>query len=130
MHSSFKNKPFPLHVSPLMVRDKPNSNKKHIIMDLSWQKGLSVNNQYLFTYFNLRYPSVDHITQAVCKLGPETLIYKVDISRAFHHLRINPGDIDLLGISHNGYLVDGSLPFVSDTVLYSFSGVQMPFISS
>ena len=44
-------------------------------------------------------------------LGTGALLYKVDISRAFRHLRIDPGDIDLLGIYHNNLFLDGSLPF-------------------
>ena len=31
------------------------------------------------------------------------------ISRSFRHLRIDPGDIDLLGIVHNKLYLDGSL---------------------
>ena len=105
-----------MHVSPLMLRDKPNSNKKCTIMDLSWPKGFSVNhgmpkNSYLNTYFTLHYPSVDHITQAICHLGPDALLYKIDISRAFCHIRIDPGDLDLLGFHHNNYYFDGSLAF-------------------
>ena len=108
MHGPFTEKPFPLHVSPLMVQDKQNSDKKHTIMDLSWPKGLSVNdgvakNKYLGSYFTLRYPSLDHISQVLCELGPQALIYKIDISRAFRHLRIDPGDLDLLGIKHKDY---------------------------
>ena len=44
-------------------------------------------------------------------LRPGALIYKVDISRAFRQLRIDPGDIDLLGIVHNHLYLDGSVPF-------------------
>ena len=74
-------------------------------MDLSLPKGLSVNdgaskNKYLGSYFTLRYPSSDHITQALCELVPQALIYKIDISRAFRHLRIDPGHLDLLGLLH------------------------------
>ena len=39
------------------------------------------------------------------------VIYKVDISRAFHHLKIDPGDLDLLGLKHDSYYLDGSLAF-------------------
>ena len=72
-------------------------------MDLSWPKGASVKdgvrkNVYLGSYFQLRYPSVDHVIQKLKQLGPGTLFYKVNISRAFRHLRIDPGDIGLLGI--------------------------------
>ena len=99
-----------------MVRDKPNSNKKRTIMDLSWPKGSSVNhsvskNTYLGTYFRLHYPSADHITQTIRDLGPNAILYKIDISRAFRHLRIDPGDLDLLGFYHNNYYFDGSLAF-------------------
>ena len=116
MHGPFTEKPFPLHVSPLMVQDKQNSDKKRTIMDLSWPKGLSVNdgvakNKYLGSYFTLRYPSLDHITQVLSELGSQALIYKIDISRAFRHLRIDPGDLDLLGIKHKDYYIDGTLPF-------------------
>ena len=116
IHGPYHEKPFPMHVSPLMVRDKPNSNKKRTIIDLSWPKGSSVNhgvskNTYLDAYFTLHYPSLDHITQAIRDLGPQALLYKIDISRAFRHLRIDPGDLHLLGFYHNNYYFDGSLAF-------------------
>ena len=57
----FKEPPFPIHVSPLMVRDKQNSDQKRTIMDLSWPKGFSLNNgvandAYLDTPYTLHYP--------------------------------------------------------------------------
>ena len=77
-------------------------------MELSWPKGLSVDdgvakNKYLGSYFTLCYPSLDNITQALCELGPQALIYKIDISRTFCHLRIDPGDLELLGIKQKDY---------------------------
>ena len=39
------------------------------------------------------------------------MLFKIDISRAFRHVRIDPGDIDLLGIQHNDTYIDGSLVF-------------------
>ena len=99
-------------------------------MDLSWPKGLSINdgvakNKYLGSYFTLRYPSLDHITQALCELGPQALIYKIDISRASRHLRIYPGDLDLLGIKHKDYYIDGTLPFGFRLGSFFFSVVWM-----
>ena len=38
-------------------------------------------------------------------------MYKVDISRAFRHIRIDPGDIDLLGLHHKYTYLAGSMPF-------------------
>ena len=66
---------------------------------------------HLDTYFTLHYPSVDDVTNKLKDLGPGALLYKVDISRAFRQLRIDPGDIDLLGIVHNHLYLDGSVPF-------------------
>ena len=103
MLGPFNTKPIPLHVSPLMVRDKQDSNKKRTIMDLSWPKGASVNASvqkdiYLGTQYALNYPSIDSITYALCKLGPAAKFYKIDIGRAFRQIKIDPMDIDLLGL--------------------------------
>ena len=116
IYGPFKQLPFPVHISPLMTRPKQNTDKRRTIMDLSWPEGASINSaihkfKYLDTYFSLSYPSIDHIVQEVKKLGPGSLLYKLDISRAFRHLRIDPGDIDLLGILHQDLFLDGSLPF-------------------
>ena len=116
MYGPFQEPPITLHISPLMTRSKQNSEKRRTIMDLSWPKGMSVNDgvqrdQYLGTYFTLHYPSLDNITNALKQLGPQALIYKIDISRAFRHLTIDPGDIDLLGLKHCNYFIDGCLPF-------------------
>ena len=99
-----------------MTREKQNSNIRRIKVDLSWPKGASLNNfvhkcQYLDTYFTLQYTSIDHITKKLKDLGPGALLYKADISRTFRHLKIDPGDIDLLGIVHNKLYLDVSLSF-------------------
>ena len=88
-------------------------------MDLSWPKGASVNDgvlkdTYLGTDYTLTYPSIDHITESLVKLSPAAQIYKIDISRAFHQIKIDPSDIDLLGIKFdNYYFPDRSVPFGS-----------------
>ena len=112
----FSEPPFPIHVSPLMTRPKSDSAKRRTIADFSWSKHCSVNagvskHMYLDTYFKLQYPSVDHITDALIHLGPGAMLYKFDISRAFRHLRIDPGDIDLLGLKHKDFFLDVTLPF-------------------
>ena len=116
MVGPFPQYPIPTHVSPLMTRSKQNSTKRRTILDLSWPPNLSVNHGvskhiYLNIYFQLQYPSIDNITNALNSLGPGAMLYKVDIRRAFRHIRVDPGDIDLLGLSHNGLYTDLSLPF-------------------
>ena len=113
----FHSKPIQLHTSPLMVRDKQDSDSKTTIMDLSWPKGHSVNlgvrkDVYLDTEFILKYPSIDRITSSLKKLGPAAMIYKIDISRAFRQIKVDPGDIDLLGFKfENKYFLDLSVTF-------------------
>ena len=89
------------HVSPFMSQEKPDSDNRRIIIELSWPLGASVNsfttgNVYLNTVYKLQYPTIDNIISTLIKLGPGTLLYKVDLSRAFRQLRIDPIDFNLL----------------------------------
>ena len=117
MLGPFKDPPIKeLHTSPFMTRDKSSSDKRRVIIDLSWPKGQSVNSgvnsdRYLDVDFVLTYPSIDNITEEVLKLGKGCQIFKVDISRAFRHVPIDPGDLDLLGLHWENYFIDRSLPF-------------------
>ena len=112
----FTEYPFPCHVSPFLTREKPHSENSRVILDLSFPVGQSVNDgvskdKYLDTYFELNYPSVDTIVNSLKSLGSKALLYKIDISRAFRHIRIDPGDLDLLGIQHENLFIDRTLPF-------------------
>ena len=112
----FDEYPFPCHVSPFLTREKPNSANRRVILDLSFPVGQSVNDgvakdKYLNTYFHLNYPSVDSIVNSLKSMGPDAMIYKIDISRAFRHIRIDPGDLDLLGLQHQQLFIDRTLPF-------------------
>ena len=116
----FLTDPIPAcHKSPFMTREKPNSIHRCVIVDLSWPKGFSVNSgvskdSYLGTDFVLSLPTIDHITSCVKASGPGTHLYKIDISRAFRHVKIDPGDLDLLGLSWgDATYVDTCLPFGS-----------------
>ena len=99
-----------------MTREKPDSEVRRTIVDLSWPRNLSVNagvikDKHLGSSFVLNYPSVDDIVKKVSQLGPGSLLYKVDISRAFRQLKVDPGDLDLLGLKHESYFIDQSVPF-------------------
>ena len=95
--------PFDIHILPFMTRAKFDSQSRRNIMDLSFPKGLSINDgvlkdTYLGTDFQTHYPSIDSIIRTLNELGPSAEIFKVDISQAFRHIRIDQGDIDLLSI--------------------------------
>ena len=62
----FDHPPSSMHISPFMNREKSGSDSRRAIIDLSFPKGLSVNdgvvkNSYLGTDFQMHYPSVDSI---------------------------------------------------------------------
>ena len=67
------------HNSPFMTRNKPNSDRRRVIIDLSWPLGASVNscidkNTYLDAPFT--FPTVHEITSELKRLGRGTLQYK------------------------------------------------------
>ena len=105
------------HVSPFMSRDKPDSENRRIIIDLSWPLEASVNhftkaNMYLNTMYKLQYPTADNITQILLRLGSEAVIYKIDLSCMFRQLRIDPYDYNLLALKWGShYFADTFCPF-------------------
>ena len=105
-----------LHISPFMTRPKPSSDHRRVIIDLSFPKGQSVNqgmssDQYLNTSFILSLPTIDNITQKIHKYGKGSVIYKIDISRAFRHVKIDPDSYFLLDLKLDKYYRDTCLPF-------------------
>ena len=116
MLGPFHQKPLQLHVFPFMTREKADSDLRRTIVDLSWPIGQSVNSgiakdMYLGAKFLLNYPSVDNIIDRLIQLGPGSMLFKIDISRAFRQLKVDPGDIDLLGLKQTSYFIDQLVPF-------------------
>ena len=99
-----------------MTREKADSDKRRVIIDLSFPSGHSVNDGvtpeiYLGTPFLLTLPTIDDITSKIIKLGRGSLLYKIDVSRAFRHVKIDPRDYSLLGLKLQDYFIDTCLPF-------------------
>ena len=105
------------HVSPFMSRDKADSDTRRIIIDLSWPLESSINyftpaNIYMDTIYKLQYPTVDNITEKLKQIGTHAVLYKIDLSRAFRQLRIDPSDFNLLCLWWKGsYYSDQYCPF-------------------
>ena len=103
------------HCSPLMTRPK-DGNKRRVILDLSYPKGSSLNTfvdsaTFDQVHFRLKFPSIDQITTYINTLH-NPRIAKVDISRAFRHLKIDPADALKLGLFwNNSYYIDANCPF-------------------
>ena len=107
-----------LHYSPFMTRHKPNSDTRRAILDLSWPGGESVNagvekDGYMGADFKLTFPTTDDLTQELVKIGKGAHIFKVDVSRAFRHLNVDPMDYDLLGVNWGDTYIDTRIPFGS-----------------
>ena len=100
------NSPFPsTMVSPLMTAiKKPNSRRP--VFDASFGD-LSINNntpekEYLGEPYAFTFPTVLDLADLIVKLGPGCLLWKVDLSRWFLQLPVDPGDYDKLGVIWRG----------------------------
>ena len=104
------------HYSPLLTRAKSDGGTR-VIVDLSWPLGAGVNqfvpdDVFDFMEFQLKYPTIDHIVHKISEVGPDALLYKVDLQRAFRNLRIDPLDYKVLGLMwRNQTFIDVSLAF-------------------
>ena len=62
--------------------------------------------------FKLTFPTVDDIVSRVASLNGECLLYKIDIQRAFRHLKLDPRDINNTEIQfQDQFYVDTAVPF-------------------
>ena len=108
--------PFKLHTSPFLTRDKSSSDKRRVIVDLSWPLENSVNDavrsdSYLDTTFLLTLPTIDHVIKGVKKFGKNSCLAKIDISRAFKHIPIDPKDLQYLGLFWEAFYIELNLVF-------------------
>ncbi len=107
----------PLHLSPLNTVPKKGSSERRVIVDLSYPQGIAVNDAiskdiYEGEPVHLEYPSVDNLAARIRDLGPDCLLFKRDMRRAYRQIPVCPGDLDCLGISWQGQIyVDRVLPF-------------------
>ena len=132
-----------IHYSPLLTRPKDH-NKRCLILDLSYPKGQSLNDQidrHLFdgSPFCLKFPSVDDIIKEIVKHGDDVTLAKIDMARVFRNLQVDPANAFKLGIKWGSdtYIdaavafgwVHGSALFqrVSDAVTFILSkeGIRM-----
>ena len=104
------------HVSPLMTRPKC-GDERRIILDLSFGGYESVNGNtrrgvYDGYPFVLTLPSLDHLIHDILNCPGRPKPIKIDISRAFRNIRVDPGDAIKLGMQFEGkYYLDRSLVF-------------------
>ena len=106
-----------LHTSPIMTRPKKDSDKRRIVLDLSWPEGFSVNDgidadSYLDMQYKISLPTIDLMEKKVLQLGRGAYLYKTDLSRGYRQLRVDPYDWPLLGFVHDEkFYIDICPPF-------------------
>ena len=104
------------HCLPMLTRPK-DLNKRRVILNLSYSKGVSLNDNVDKLHFDgkkiiLKFPTTDDICDQICSNFNEVLLSKIDISRAFCNLRVDPCDALKFGISWNGqYYQDLAVAF-------------------
>lgn len=95
--------------SPMGAFQKRSSSKVRVIHDLSWPPGESVNDFISSEDYAVEYMSVDDVVKSVKRYGPETLLAKLDLADAFHHVLVHPDDWELLGSSYDEQDIDGNI---------------------
>ena len=96
-------------ISPISTRPKKSSQERRVIIDLSFPPGESVNDgmikdNYMGHYVKLTFPRVDDLALRIYTLGESAMMFKIDLSRYFRQLPLDPGDYSLIG-----YIIDGQL---------------------
>ena len=109
----FKNIPFPdkVGISPLSTRPKKGSTERRVILDLFFPMGSAVNDgipkdTYLGFTAKLTFLKTDDFALRIFQLGKGCLMFKIDLSRYFRQIPLDPGDYSL-----RGYVIDGKIYF-------------------
>ena len=55
-------------------------------------------DSYIGIKFPLEFPTEDKIMDRIVELQGKCLIYKMNLQRAFHHLKLDPRDVNKTGI--------------------------------
>ena len=98
-------------ISPLSTRPKKGSDERRVILDLSFPIGDAVNDGipkdiYMGFMATLRFPKTDDLATRIFYLGKGCYIFKIDLSRYFRQIPLDPRDYSLIG-----YVIDGDIYF-------------------
>ena len=81
-------------------------------MNLSHPRGYSVNDAIPKELCSISYVTIDDAIQKIVKLGPNTLLAKIDVKSAFRLMPVHPADRHWLAMEWDGkLLINTSLPF-------------------
>lgn len=98
--------------SPIMSRPKKDSDKRRIIIDLTFPQGHGVNqgidiHAVLGKDITYSLPTIKDLTTRLQLLGPGAWIWVADLQRAYRQLRVDPLDTPFLGLQlDNNIFID------------------------
>ena len=105
------------YTSPMMTREKAETDERRIIVDLSYPEG-GVNAHIAPHRFNGKevshtLPTIESAVSSLAAMCPGDIHMSViDLSRAYRHFPVDPLDWPLLGLQwHNTWAFDRRLPF-------------------
>ena len=101
------------HISRFGVIPKSHQvNRWRLIVDLSHPRDRSVNSGIPKDLSTMTYITIDDTISKVLRLGPGTLLVKLDIRNAFRLMPVHPADRHLLAMEwKSGIFIDTCLPF-------------------
>ena len=123
----------------IVIKKHLDSVKYHIIHNLSWPPGDSVNDNIDPDLYRCIYASFDQAVSLIKKQGVGTLLAKLDLANAFKHILVCPEDWPLLCSSWDvlqtdslvlhQYYVDLFLPFglCSSPAIFNHYGDMLEF---
>ncbi len=117
MLGPFKEPLFSFITSPIQTVPKGDTDKRRIVVDLSFPPGSSVNDGipkqvYLGQPLQLKFPGVDILAANIVQCGTGCLLFKTDLRRAYRQLPVCPLDYPLLGLYWEGeFWTDLRMPF-------------------
>ena len=96
-------------ISPLSTRPKKDTDDRRVILHLSFPIGEAVNDRipkdsYLGFMAQLTFPKTDDFAVRIFQLGKGCYMFKIDLSRYFRQIPLDPGDYSLIGYVINGQL--------------------------
>ena len=111
-------------ISPLSTTEKKNSLDRRVILDLSFPEEGAVNDgmikdTYLGFPATLTFPKVDDLALRIYHIGTKARMFKIDLSRYFRQLPLDPGDYSLIGyMIGDKFYFDKVLPMGMRTAPY------------
>ena len=114
-----------IHCSPIgLVPKGRGTGQWRMIVDLSYPCDRGVNDGIAASLCSMRYSSLDDAVQFITRLGPGTLLTKIDLKSAYRVVPVHPQDRHLLGIRWEGQVfADQALPFGLRSAPKLFSAV-------